>query len=130
MKLIIVISIIAAISIYGCKTRKNETLTATINITNPDTCFDLSAGDSVLFRRDIEILENTLSDTIGLGFGVVAPNRLGKMIYMQNGVNDVVYYEPALGTHNLSPINSVCFQPYRNKKAESYLKIKFQKRQR
>lgn len=124
MKLISAILIIVVIVIFGCK-HKNETLTVTINISNPDTCFELSADDSVLFRRDIEVLENTLSDTIGLG-GVLYPGQTGKRPYLKKG-DEYLYVVTPEEVEDLSPIRTICFNAYLKRPVHGRLRLRFKR---
>ena len=112
-------------AIYGCKDKK-EMLTITINISNPDTCFELSAGDSVLYRRDIEILENTLSDTIGLGFAVVYPRETGKHPYLRGG-RELFYVIDSSQVKDLPPIRTICFDAYLKRPVHGTITLRFKR---
>jgi hypothetical protein len=125
MKHISVILIIVVVAIFGCK-HKNEMLTITINISNPDTCFELSAGDSVLYRRDIEILENTLSDTIGLGFAVVYPRETGKHPYLRDG-NELLYLVTPSDIEDQPPIRTICFDAHQKKPAHGTITLRLKR---
>jgi hypothetical protein len=67
-----------------------------------DTCIESLPGmDSLKIYREIEISENTLSDTISIGYGVIRPGQKGKFISHQlfKGNESGVYDNP------LDPVN-------------------------
>jgi hypothetical protein len=127
MKLISVILIIAVMAIYGCKDKK-ETLTVTINISNTDTCIQLSASDSVLFQRDFEILENNLSDTIGLGYEVVYPGQTGRRVYLREGKSlEMLYIVTPEDAEDLPPIRTIYFDTYEHRPVHGTIILRFKR---
>jgi hypothetical protein len=79
----------------------HEVIVEFSNVYN-DTCIESLPGmDSLKIYRQIEILENTLSDTISIGYGVIRPGQKGKFISHQlfKGNESGVYDNP------LDPVN-------------------------
>lgn len=72
-------------------------------------------SDTLNFKRRIRVKENTLSDTIIFGFGVLPPKYIGFVEYtILKDKNDV---EVMLDLNYVNPpTNNFCFNVYKNEK--------------
>lgn len=50
-----------------------------------DTClvFKSASGDTMLFNRKVEVLENTFTDTVNIGFHLLYPKQTGQIFISQ-----------------------------------------------
>ncbi len=86
-----------------------------------DSCFTLPQEA----YREIEIVENTLTDTIGLGYSILAPEKLGTFIYRRahKGNDGLLYLEMSQSKWPKTP--KFCFDEYKKRKAKGYIIIKY-----
>jgi hypothetical protein len=68
-----------------------------------DTCmsFKNDSGSLVSFYRDVEIIENTVTDTLRIGFSIVRPKQTGTIIIYQSDTarDKSLYTDPAYIEH-------------------------------
>ena len=75
-------------------------------------------GKSVIAFRELEILENTLSDTVVIGWGVLPQGYKGRHNYLLPGE----YTEDQEDVNNLPKIPEICISRF-HKRAPSYGKV-------
>ena len=119
-----VYTIILMFLFFSCDKKNNEF----IKVIKVDTSLNKNCSlfkninsDTLKFLRKIEIIENTLNDTIILGIGILPPNYLGEFEYTQFEDKDDVtldlrYINP--------PANRICIQSYNQKKSIGILKLR------
>ena len=100
---------------------KQQKNSVEIDFSRLDTCFALIDGqdNKILAARELEIVENSLTDSIAIGFGVLPPNYLGKIFYSQEG--NVMLYR---GDKN-SRTDSLCFNYYNGRRSRGKIKIEY-----
>ena len=107
-----------------------------------DTCFAISINnsDTLVFNRNIEVIENTFSDTLNIGFNHFSPKQTGKCYVSQSDTiaNVALYTDPnyiAYLQETNSPelrFKKLCIYHYKGfsksslKNDKEYLKIRFQ----
>jgi len=85
-----------------------------------DSCYKFT--DSV--KRQVEIIENTLQDTVLLGFTVVPPKYVGNFNYLGiDGRNDAVIY-PETPEQLMPKTTMICINLYKQRKVKGYLILK------
>lgn len=80
-----------------------------------------SNGKRILnVNRELKILENTLTDTLAIGFGIVAPGQIGKIVDLRS--EDGLLYDEVL---DLPKTDRLYVNKYKNKAVRGKLKILF-----
>ena len=105
MKPAILLFLIAS-SIFSCSEYGTITITAK-DLKAVDNCFPIKvANKKVSVSREVEVVENTLTDTVGLGFAILAPKYTGKFEYarMGNGLVDTDFGTAVTDYPNISEI--------------------------
>ncbi|HYF30628.1 MAG TPA: hypothetical protein VD993_05885 [Chitinophagaceae bacterium] len=94
----------------SCKTQTKdilETREIPLNGLTKDSViiFLTAENDTFGIYREIDILENENTDTLVLGYGVIAPGQLGKVWFIQTNLDPsaAAYLEPALGLPRSKP---------------------------
>lgn len=90
----------------GCtKSKKTITINAS-DLKFESNCIQLSNdnGKSVMAFREMEVVENTLSDTVVIGWGVLAPGDKGRHNYLRPGE----YAENQEDVYNLPKTPEIC----------------------
>lgn len=79
-----------------CGCEQTEVITVKVDLPNDPKCnfFIENELDTLRFERNIKILKNTLTDTIILGAGVLAPKSIGERYYSKFGNRDDVLLAP------------------------------------
>lgn len=112
----------------GCKTEAQRTGYIVLEA-KKDSCYwiiDSTHQKAIEVSRTIEIVENTLEDTIGLGFAIVHPNQTGKFKYLRSNESPqsgVIYYETP--DEQLPKTKTFCIDLYQRRSVKGYLKIKY-----
>jgi hypothetical protein len=125
MKPILACLLIIALSCQDSRTRPNA---ATIEIIPlRDSCYHLMLkGQEIAANRKLNILENTLTDTILLGFTIVAPNYTGEVIYLQKDtVTSNSFYQSSGDDENLPKTKSLCIHLYQKKAANGKIRVQY-----
>ena len=103
---------------------QNKTITKKINVkiesqTKEKCIFYVDNDlDTLKFNRYFKIIKNTLTDTIVIGQGVLAPREIGVIEYTKLGDRDDVVL--AIEYEN-PPTDRICISSYRNKKSSGEL---------
>ncbi len=80
--------------------------------------------DSVLFVfRQMRIIENTLTDTISVGFSIVVPGEIRNFIYRRTGENSGSHPEQPLET--LPKTYEICVNKYKGRSVNGGIKIQY-----
>lgn len=76
--------------------------------------------------RKVIILENTLTDTILLGFTIVSPKYTGEVIYLQQDTvtSRSLYYVNG-DSEVLPKTNKLCLHLYQNKLANGKIRVQY-----
>ena len=115
-----ILTVLFAIVIFSCN-QDSRTQNILKIEGNNDTCYTLT--DSV--KRQVDIIENTLEDTILLGFGVVPPKYIGKFNYLGvDGKTDALIY-PQTPTELMPKIATICVNLYEKRRAKGFVVLKF-----
>ena len=127
-----ILYLLCAISMFlSCRDSDREGVQKTFNIDignmngkNIEVCVPISKENyDSAFQRKIKIIENSISDTIILGFGVVPPNYIGTFYYSKHKDEEgksVALYE----AEQNPPIKEICYSKYKNN-ADGKLVIEF-----
>lgn len=94
-----------------------------VNTGNGEQCFYFSTTnlDTLKFNRHIQILKNTLNDTILFGYGILAPGQVGNVGYTRLGNRN----DAALNLNYKNPkTDRICISPYKKKEVKGILLIK------
>lgn len=118
---IIISIILLSISCDESKTEYIEVVKIDSLISKKCFFFESKNSDTLKFVRNIEILENTIDDTLLLGNAILAPRYLGEFEYIQfedkdDIILDLQYTNP--------PSDRICIHPYNDKTPEGVLKFK------
>lgn len=97
-----------------------------IGIEEMEMCSDINRNgkSQYSFDREINIIENRLTDTIVIGLSVVPPSYVGKLFYSRFEEDDgklVALYQKSKNP----PIKEVCFSKYRNTTSKGILIMEF-----
>ncbi len=109
---------------YSCSSQKSGILT--IDFKGKDTCIFLKdeTGKPISIDRKLIISENTVSDTIAIGFSVVYPKTPDKMIYIKlDDRTDMAIYDEAYP--DLPKTDRIWIHLYENRFCTGTLKIKY-----
>ena len=93
-----------------------------IEVNSDADCFNFinAEGDTLYInRKNIEVIENTINDTILIGYTILPPGKLGKIKYSKTEDNlslNLKYKNP--------PTKEICYSYYRNKPAKGALILK------
>ena len=125
MKLILIL--IAGLILSCNSSRSQRAGTITIKVFN-DTCYYLlgsSDAAQLEINRKLEILENTLSDTILLGTSVLPVGYKGTLEYRR--VSDTINspYAPDIDVSLLPKAKTICVNLYQRRPVQGILKIKY-----
>src|SRR3954469_16109176 len=79
MKLILVLALISTFN--SCALKSQHIMRLTL-LPDHDSCYYLKseAGDSIFPYRRMKIIENSLSDSVNVGFSMVGPNDKGEVL--------------------------------------------------
>lgn len=120
-----VLFIITIVFLFNSCSKNKGEFTEVIKVDNATfkKCyfFKNKNSDTLKFVRNIQILENTLNDTILLGNAILYPKYLGEFEYTQledkdDIILDLRYRNP--------PGDRICINSYKEKKSEGVLKIR------
>lgn len=97
-----------------------------IGIGETEICADITKNgkSQYNFDREINIIENRLTDTIVVGLSVVPPNYVGKLFYGRFEEEDgeiVALYQKSKNP----PIKKICFSKYLNTTSKGVLLMEF-----
>jgi hypothetical protein len=138
------ITLALLIIIMGCKAQSRKITynyyEFTLYNTFKDTCMVLKGpkGDTISYYRNVEILENTFSDSLVFALGVIPPGRLGKAIITQidtfidggmyaskKYINDLISKDdPDAKTKFLCIRHYLVNKPYIPAKKEEFMRIR------
>ena len=118
--------IISSVYLFSC-TKKNNSRILTINISK-DSCYVLldSAGKPITAFRGMKILENSLSDTIGIGFGIISPGYIGKIGYYRVDTSVDKCFDPKYGTEKLPKTPMICVDLYLKRNFKGEIKLEYE----
>jgi len=123
--------LLTSFSFCFCACYKNKkastTKILTIN-TSVDSCYVLldSTGRPVSAYRKMKILENSLSDSILIGFAVIPPGRLGEMGYYRVDTSVDKCFDPKYGTEDLPKTPMICLNLYLKRNFKGEIKIEYE----
>ena len=127
MKLIIVF--IPLLIFLPCKSNSPEPQkgTATIKISGiKDSCYYLgNSGKPIEAFRKVEILENTMTDTIVLGYAVVYPGYVGEFPYLRMDGRVDAAIDPETPEKFWPKTKMFCVNLYQRKVVQGELTIKY-----
>gem|GEM_PF-4796997 len=106
--------------VMSCQSGPQASNVLKIEVTK-DSCYKLI--DSA--NRHIEIIENTLQDTVVLGFAVLPPKYVGNFNYLRSDerVDAAIY--PETPEHLMPKTKMICINLYARRKNKGHLVIKF-----
>ena len=113
-----IISVLVLICIMSCQT-KGQTTTIRLEAQH-DSCYILKDSAS----RIVEILENTLSDTVIFGASVVYPKYTGIYKYLRLDKRVDFLFDPQTPEKYLPKTKLLCLSLYQNRRANGYLLIR------
>ncbi|MBS1512551.1 MAG: hypothetical protein JST86_17025 [Bacteroidetes bacterium] len=114
----------------SCKPKPSEYGIIKLSVASDSCSFLKDSGmQKTQFRnayRQIEIIENTCTDTIGLGYGILFPGYTGKFTYLRvddkNGSGIINYNDDP---ETWSRTNSFCVDFYQKRKSKGYIVIRY-----
>ena len=118
MKLIL--ALLVCFTIFSCGSN-SQPPGALVVFGLKDSCYNLQ--DSVMHKpiaasRELEIIQNTLEDTVVLGFAIVAPGYTGKFRYLGG-------YDPDISDEQLPKLSKICVGLYQRRPSKGKLIIKY-----
>jgi hypothetical protein len=117
MKWMIVLAALVTMS-FIYKLSGNYVLTIT---SSRDSCYALKHSA----YRVMEIIENTLTDTVVLGGGIVFPGYTGEFKYIMVGTKREAAWDPNSGLFRWAKTEHICFYQLRNRVTKGKLVIKY-----
>lgn len=99
IRLILIQALLILLS-SGCKSQTTELnyVDVKLNNTFKDTCLIIkdALGDTLSFYRNIEIIENSFTDTLNIGFSIVQPLKTGDLLILQSDTSKemALYNDP------------------------------------
>lgn len=122
MKIINIYLILIVLVFFSC-TKKSYLDIDASKIEQKDKCFNINdeKGVSISVNRKIKIIENTLTDTISMGYAIVYPGETGDFTnyrFKENGMLDPE-------ASSLPLMKEICVHKYMNKVVKGKLKLEF-----
>jgi hypothetical protein len=115
------------VTLLCCKTKSQSTGLLQLDV-EMDSCYLLKSFDGVKdlrISRDIEIVENTISDTCILGASIITPKQIGKIKYLQIDRRTDAVLDPDSDLSNQPKTSMLCIHSYLKKKVTGKLLIKY-----
>jgi hypothetical protein len=112
----------------GCRESRRDAHTGIIEIEpKQDSCYTLKENGQIMqVSRRFIILENTLTDTILLGFTIVSPKYTGEVIYLQQDTVTSRSLSYLNGDSEVLPkTNKLCLHLYQNKLANGKIRVQY-----
>ena len=122
--MLLTIIVIGSITCANCSSavvgnkNNSDTIKLEFKFLGVDTCFQLP----IEANRTIEIVENTVTDTVDLGYVVYFPGQTGKFTYRRYGKG---FIDVDLPDDMLPSTNEICIGRYQNREVTGYIKIKY-----
>ena len=85
----------------------------------------MSNSQSLEVNRGIEIIKNTLTDTVLLGLAVVPAGYIGEFRYLRVSDSVVAPFDPNLDISILPKTKTICINLYQRRAAQGELIIKY-----
>ena len=101
----IFLAFMAIMSLTSCRSQNkgSKSFEVKISYNFKDTClvFKNDSNNLLSFYRDVEIVENTVTDTLRIGFSIVTPKQTGSIIIYQSDTasDKSLYTDPAYIDH-------------------------------
>lgn len=115
--------LLIGVSLFFASCSKPVEKVININIDTNEKCYYFinSKMDTIIFDRNLIIVENTLNDTIVIGQNILVPKQIGEFEYSKlDNRNDISlnidYDNP--------PTDRICVYPFKEKKSFGMIKLK------
>jgi len=121
------INLLTCIVILSCNSNSQKSGIIVVSALK-DSCYNLQ--DTITKKpieafRELEIIQNTLDDTIGLGFAILQPGYSGKFRYLRGNENQNGAYDPEISDEYLPKTKTICVDLYQRRPAKGKLVIKY-----